>query len=245
MTELTYDAAPMPIRGDLSAAHWRAWRHISMPGTWFTGAIRIAIAAETRNARRCPFCRARKQALSPYAVEGKHDALGTLPQVMVELVHRTATDASRLKRDWYASMLDAGISEEEFVETVSVICTTIAIDTFTRAIGMAPPPFPEPIAGEPSRVRPAEAKQGAAWVPWIAPEDAAGFNDEIFAASASNVQRSLSLVPEECRAFFDLVEAQYLARHQMRDFDNEFRTITRSQMELVAGRVSAINQCAY
>lgn len=245
MTELSYDTAPLPIRRDLSAAHRRAWRHISMPGTWLSGTTRVAIAAETRNAPGCSLCRKRKQALSPYAIEGTHDDLGTLPQAMVEIVHRIATDPARLKRDWYESMLVAGLGEGDYVEIVTVICTTISIDTFTRAVGMDPPRLAEPIAGEPSRRRPPEARQGAAWVSWIAPEDAADFEDEVFSATASNVQRSLSLVPEECRAFFDLVEAQYLGRHQMRNFDNEFRAITRLQIELIAGRVSAINQCAY
>jgi hypothetical protein len=32
---------------------------------------------------------------------------------------------------------------------------------------------------------------------------------------------------------------------QMFDFDNEIRAISHAQIELVAGRVSAINQCVY
>jgi len=31
----------------------------------------------------------------------------------------------------------------------------------------------------------------------------------------------------------------------MTDFDNEYRAINHAQIELVAGRVSAINQCVY
>jgi len=42
-----------------------------------------------------------------------------------------------------------------------------------------------------------------------------------------------------------MVEAQYLARHEMRDFGNEFRAITNTQIEFIAGRVSSLNQCVY
>ena len=35
-----------------------------MPGTWLTGAERVAIASETRNAPNCTLCKQRKDALS-------------------------------------------------------------------------------------------------------------------------------------------------------------------------------------
>jgi len=83
------------------------------------------------------------------------------------------------------------------------------------------------------------------WLPWIAPEDAGPYMDEIFAATSSNIQRALSLMPAGATSFFDLVESQYLPRHQMRDFDNEFRAISHAQIEFIAGCVSALNQCVY
>jgi hypothetical protein len=245
MGELSYDTAPIAVREDLSAAHMRVWRGISEPGTWLTGSVRVAIAAETRNAVHCALCKKRKEALSPYSVDGEHDTMGGLPEGLVEIIHRVVTDAARLKRDWYDSMIDSGTSDGEYVETIAVTCSTISIDTFNRAMGFEPPPLPEPVEGEPSRIRPPEARPGAAWVPWIAPEDAAAYPDEVFAATASNVQRALSLTPQACRSFFDLVEGQYLKGSQMRDFDTKFRAITRPQIEFIAGRVSAINQCAY
>ena len=245
MSELTYESSPIAVRQDLLAAHQATWRHIAAPGTWLTGAVRVAIAAEVRNARDCALCQKRKQALSPYAVDGTHDDLGDLPDTLVEVIHRIVTDPARLTPDWYGTMIESGLEATGYVETVAVICMTIAIDTFGRSMGMAPPVLPEPIAGSPTRIRPPEAKPGDAWVPWIAPGDAAAFADDVFGPEASNVQRALTLVPDECRAFFRIVGAQYLSRDQMRDFDNEYRAITHGQIELVAGRVSAINQCAY
>ncbi len=55
----------MPIRADLLAAQANAWSQIGEPGIWWTGAHRVAIAAETRHATHCPLCAARREALSP------------------------------------------------------------------------------------------------------------------------------------------------------------------------------------
>ena len=245
MSAFDYGDAPVPVRGDIGAAHDRAWRRIARPGTWHSGEVRVRIAAETRNAKSCRLCAARKDALSPYAVEGEHDCLGGLPDATVEAIHRIATDPGRLTRKWYEGLLGDGLTPEEYVETVGVVCTTISIDTFARAMGLDPLPLPEPVAGEPIRLRPASAGQGAAWVPWIAPGDAAEDELDLFSPKHANIHRSMSLVPAEARGFFDLVETQYLQRHQMRDFANEFRAITHAQIELIAGRISAINQCVY
>jgi hypothetical protein len=54
----------------------------------------------------------------------------------------------------------------------------------------------------------------------------------------------LSLVPSELRAWQDLSAAQYLQPDQMLQFGN-VRGISRSQIELVAGRVSLLNECFY
>ena len=141
--------------------------------------------------------------------------------------------------------MDEGLTPEAYVETVGVVCTTISVDTFAKAMGLDPFLLPEPVAGEPIRVRPASAGQGAAWVPWILPGSAAEDELDLFGPDRANIHRAMSLVPAEARGFFDLVETQYLQHTQMRDFDNEFRAITHAQIELIAGRISAINQCVY
>ena len=90
-----------------------------------------------------------------------------------------------------------------------------------------------------------DAHQGDAWVPWIARDDASEVDRETFGPGVSNIRRALSLVPAEARGFFDLVSNQYLSAEQMKDFATRFRAITRALIELIAGRISAINQCAY
>jgi len=246
MTAPSYASAPVPVRSEIAQAHIRAWARISAPGTWFDGAQRIAIAAEARRAQACTLCRQRRNALSPYGVAGDHECGVDLPSSIVEIIHRVTTDPGRLTERWYRQCLDDGLSEEQYVETVAVTVTVIALDTYTSCIGMPPHALPAPRPGQPSRYRPAGAKQSPAWVPWISPADATGAEADLYTGgSAAHIRRALTLVPDEQRGFFDLVVNQYLSGPQMRDFGHEFRAITHAQIELVAGRVSALNQCVY
>lgn len=247
MNQAPYQTTPLRIRDDLAAAHRRAWEHIAAAGTWLDGAQRIAIAAETRHAVNCDLCRRRKDALSPNAVQGKHNSLGTLPENVVEVIHRVCTDPSRLSQGWYKGILATGMREEQYVETVGVVAHIVAVDTFARGLGLAQIPLPKPEGGAPSRRRPTAAKLGGAWVPWLEPKDMGAELPEMFPPNrpVANIHRAMSLVPREVQSFFDVAAAQYLPGSAMRDFAREYRAISHAQIELLAGRVSSINQCVY
>jgi len=240
-----YENSPDPIRRDLAEAYQRAWDHISRPGTWLTGAERVAVALETRNARSCALCRARKEALSPFSVDGEHDTADDplLAPPMVDEIHRITTDAARSSETWYRSLLEDGLTAEAYVEALGVAVITISVDRFHQALGLPLEPLPSPRAGDPSRVRPEHVVEGEAWVPMqeSAPvARAAGLPGRM----APYVVRALSLVPAEMLAWSDVSGAQYLEEEDMLDFDR-VRAIDRSQIELVAGRVSALNECFY
>ena len=210
MNPAPYETAPIEIRNDLAAAHRRAWDRIAAPGTWWSGPERVALAAETRNAPACRLCRKRKEALSAAAVEGSHDSIGGLPDNVVEVVHRVRTDPSRLTRGWFGGVLRSGLTPERYVEIVSVVVHVVSVDTFARGIGIAPLPLPRPAGGEPTRRRPSGAKPGAAWVPWITPEDLTEAEADIYpkGRAPANVHKAMSLVPAEVKSFFDMCEAQ-------------------------------------
>ncbi|MBI3515915.1 MAG: hypothetical protein HY060_17920 [Proteobacteria bacterium] len=246
MTPSPYQNAPLTVRDDLAAAHGRALERLARPGTWWTGAERLAIAAEARHAPNCALCRARKEALTPNAVTGRHDA-GSLPEPVLEAVHRIRTDPGRLSRSWLDGVLAQGLSVERYVEIVGVVATVVALDTFARGLGWVARPLPAPVAGAPSERRPRGAKPGVAWVPWLEKEDATDEEAGLypFDRPAANIYKAMSLVPAEVRGFFDVVEAQYLPGAVMRDFAREIRAITHAQIELLAARVSALNRCVY
>ena len=239
--------ASVPLRQDLADAEQRAWLWLSRPGTWFSGHQKLAIAAETRQALHCDLCRRRKDALSPYTVDGTHDSLGELPDAMVDVIHRVRTDSGRLTKSWYGRMLESGVSDGEYVEMIGVIATITALDTFDRGYGRPMTPLPAPVDGEPSRYRPVGAKHQLAWVPTLEPGDITPDDPDIYAPynPPYNIQRALSLVPDAMMAFFDYDETCYLSEQEILDFDTEYRALSHDQMELVAARMSALNSCYY
>lgn len=245
MPAISYESAPLKVRQDLANAHRRVWEGLASPGTWLDGATRIKVAEEVRHVRGCELCARRKAALSPYSVDGKHDDLGLLPENWVEMIHRIVSDPARLTHGWYQKMISSGIAEGEYVEIVSVMAHVTAIDTFARGLGMPQQPLPLAKPGEPSRYRPAEARVTDAWVPTIVWSEGGPNEADYFVGPSSNIRRALTLVPDEARSFFDLSSYQYLAGPAMRDFGTEYRAITHAQIEFLAARISALNQCLY
>ena len=160
------------MRPALEAAQTTAWRDIGATGTWWTGAQRLAIARETRAAANCAFCAERAAALSPLSVAGQHTiASPNLPAPAVEAIHRIRTDPGRIGESWFLRLRDAGLGEEAYVELVSIVAVTVAIDTFRRGSFLPALPLPQARPGTPSRRRPANAKPGLAYVATLAPED--------------------------------------------------------------------------
>ena len=246
--EISYQDFVLPVREGITAAHRRAWKGLAQAGTWLTGVERVAIAQEARIALDCNLCRTRKDALSPNLVNGNHDHTGHLTEIEVEQIHRICTDPGRLSRAWYQGLLDDGMVEERYVETVEVIAVIVAIDTFTKGLGLNPWPLPESKPGIPTKRRPQAARQQMAWVSTLDPQDAIGTeNEDLYAGrpSAAHIYQAMSLVPNSVKLFFDLVKNQYLPPQAMTDFENEYRAINHAQIELVAGRVSALNECVY
>ena len=53
MTEIEVAGEMLPIRESLAREVEVAWDRLARPGTWWTGAERLAIAAEARRAGDC------------------------------------------------------------------------------------------------------------------------------------------------------------------------------------------------
>ena len=246
MHDISYRAALVPVRDDFAAAHTRFWKRLASPGAWWTGSERVAIAAEGRHARHCTLCQTRKQALTPTAVAGQHDHLGALSDPAVDVIHRVVTDPGRLSRQWFDETMMAGLSAEQYVEILGTLVALVSIDSFCRGIGVPLHPLPAPQPGTPSCYRPPGAVQEEAWVPMIPVESAIGAEADLYDGQAvGNVIRAMSLVPDEVRTLRDLSAVHYLPMGQVRDPSAAAGALTRMQMELIAGRVSALRQCFY
>jgi alkylhydroperoxidase family enzyme len=243
MEAFRYDDCPDSIRPDLAEAYRETWTHIANAGTWLSGAERVAVADETRRARNCALCSERKAALSPRTVQGEHDHAGILSAAMVDEIHCVTTDPARLTESWYRSLRDAGLSAEAYIEALGVAVEVISIDRFNHALGVPFEPLPAPLPGEPTRERPNDLVEGEAWVPLQAAGPLAA-ELGLPGGQAPYVIRALSLVPEEMKAWQRIGDVQYLGSETMMSFDR-VREISRSQIDLVAGRVSALNECFY
>ena len=247
MTFFDYGRAPCPIREDIAPAYRAYWEKLARPGSWWTGAERVAIAAESRNAPGCRLCAARKEALSPAAVTGEHDRGEGLPDAAVDAVHRVVTDQTRITRKYVEDSVAAGLSKEAYVELVGIVVVVFSIDEFHRGLGLELERLPAPEPGEIKRYRPAVLSEDMGFVPTVPADGAVGNEADLWPGGrTANVVRALSLVPDALREWRPIAAVQYLPFAAIRNFDGvEGRAINRMQIELIAGRVSAVNECFY
>ena len=176
---------------------------------------------------------------------GRHAEAGLLAAPYVDAVHRLATDPGRLTERWLDAMRAEGLEDERYIELVGIVITTVLVDTFHRALGMAEPALPRPEPGEPSRRRPGTARRTIAWIPTVSAED--GFA-EVYGRlpHIPNVRQALSLVPEEVHNLDRLEQAHYLPFEAVGEpGSNGGRQLSRPQIELIAARVSYLHDCFY
>ena len=172
--------------------------------------------------------------------------MSELSEALVEIAHRIRTDPQRLSRRWFDRMMAADLDEGPYVELVGLVTFLAGMDFFCRALGIPPFPLPQPLPGEPTRHRPENAKDGGAWVSMLAPEDATGPEADLYDAARQvpNIARALSLVPGHVRLLQHETRSHYVALADITD-PNVERDLDRLQIELVAARVSALNECFY
>ena len=80
----------------------------------------------------------------------------------------------------------------------------------------------------------------------LAPEDASGADEDIYGGEpfVPNIVRALSSVPGHVSALLGTMAAMYIPPGGLLDFGVR-RELDRLQIELVASRVSAMNECFY
>jgi len=232
---MVYQDQPLPIRESIVLSHGDGIAAFARAGTWFTGEQRLAILAEARQAHMCSLCGKRKKALSPYTEAGEHDSAGDLPNNIVEVIHRLKTDSGRLTQRWFTSMLETGLSGEEYIEIVGVVATSIILDGFAVALGSELLEPGSPVEGEPDKTTNDDVFDGGAWVPML---NLTQEMTDTGLPTAPNILRAMGLVPSAIQHFFGVMRSHYALA------DLDF-AINRSQTELIAARVSSLNQCFY
>jgi len=219
-----YGSVPHPIREDIVDAQRAAWRRIAEPGAAWTGEQRVAIARCVRHERA-------RRSQPPWMRKEGGASEPCLPAAAVDAAAAIAVDAHRIDRAWTHDRVDA-LGDVGYVELTGVVVSVIAIDAFAEALGALLEPLPDSLEGEPDGSRPDSLGNVGAHVPMTVPY------------AGPNVGRALSLASGEQVMFMGLVGAMY----SLRDFVTmvwKDRPLSRPQVELVAARVSAINECFY
>ncbi|MDH3683123.1 MAG: hypothetical protein OEV40_24615 [Acidimicrobiia bacterium] len=221
----------MDLANLLRSAQHEAAERLAEPGDWLTGLQRIAAWNEVRDAAANPLDEARQRAVSPFAVAGKHEATDHLGSTAVEVVHRVATDPGRLTRAW-AERAIAELGEETYTELVGVTAIATIIDRFDLITSNSLRPLPMPVGGRPARIRPDDVGDVGAWV------------SQAVDKTRANVSRALTLVPRTQSAWRPLVDSHYSRGPEFLTLVWD-RAMSRPQVELIAARTTALNECFY
>ena len=215
----------------ITDAHEAAITELAAAGDWLTAEQRCDVWRQARDATTNPLDRARAEAVTPAAVEGRHPATDHLPAAAVEVAHRLASDPGRLTRAWADEQIDE-LGEETYTEVVGVTSIAMVIDRLRRALGLAPVDLPVPRPGEPSRIRPDDVGDIGAWVSQTTGE------------TRANVSRTLSLVPVTNATWRQLVDSHYSRGSQFMSKQWD-RALSRPQVEMIASRTTSVNECFY
>jgi hypothetical protein len=236
-----YADSKYPVRSGLDAAHAASFANLGQPGTWGTAAQRVAVAAATR-----------KAGIAAGLLEASDGALPasevTLPKAALDVIEKLAVAPASFEQADYENALAGGLTDAAYVEMVGLVARMCDLDIFARGIGVPLRPLPEPQPGKPSRERPKSAVVEQAWVPTVPNLPAGGEEAKALYDGEQRpyIIRSLSLVPQEFHAHRALEGVQYSPFGKVFDYSYQHHEgLSRPQCEIVAGRISAINECFY
>lgn len=145
---------PLPLGHDYIEGLNAEWTALAGPGTWWTGAERVAIADHARAAR-----------------EGTVAGDSTLTTAAIEAATRLATQP-HVDEQWVSSVLAGGITPEAYVELLGIVGRLSAVDSLMFGIGAQPQPLPAPADGEPTRTLAEGAAMNGGLAPTVGPAGA-------------------------------------------------------------------------
>lgn len=258
----TYDLQTTAIRQDLVDAHENTWSKLVQCGTFYTAEERVQIARLTRIARSSNKAKELKASSEQFVNELQLDGYTTfngctLSPVEIDLIHRIVVDPGRMANaeEYYqnvTSMLEPGA----YVEIVGIVALMTHVDTFSYGIGRpltaiptAPmsTDIPEKIIGLGQEC----IADLAGRVPVVPVTNATNPLTKLVYENFSNgknmgvpnILKMLSAVPLTHATFARNLAAMYLGNLNTNNMGG--RAINRSQIELLATKVSQLNVCAY
>ncbi len=239
---MLYKDADMLVPAEISTFHASELASFAQSGTWLTGEERSAVVNLVRQLR------VSAGSAIDSGVPVQPAPASVLPEAVLALVERLAMAPQKMTHEVYLQAVADGISEPEYVEIVGVVARSMNVDMFSHGLGLAPRQLGTPSSVEPDCERPAGVVNEGAWVATLP----GGQVDNAVEAQLyrGNMQpfiyRALSLVPDEAARVIAGGNTQYLSLEHFFDYEySKYPALTRAEVELVAGQVSAFNDCFY
>jgi alkylhydroperoxidase family enzyme len=213
MMRFDHSGCRLLVPDDLGDLFRHTWDELGSSGNGWTGAEKIALAQAARDVREGG------------SVEVS-SITGAVSLQAVELIVRRPADADR---EWVRRMVDE-LSVVKYIELVGWVSILIAIDSFTRLMGLDLEPLPDPQPGVPEPVGEVPGLRiRKAWVPTV---------------GLPLPRLALSAVPRTQKAANRLLNRLYKEPDQSREVAS-IRGLPPLQLELVASTVSHGNRCFY
>lgn len=222
MNSFAYADDDLQVRQETADAHRQTWLSISRPSSYWSDVDRLDIAAQARAART-------QRAELPF---NRTYPSTRLNETALEVARTVAADAGKINRDWASKQIGL-LGQGAYVEMVAVVASVSAIDAFAEALGRHYEPLPEPSGAEQTSEKEPVTSDIGGYVsmvdPWQGP----------------NVSRALSLMPSANQLFMNNVSTMY-GSNAGSFYDMVWDgPLSRPQAELLAARVSSINECFY
>ncbi|MGB1882587.1 MAG: hypothetical protein ACPHUF_01670 [Gammaproteobacteria bacterium] len=236
------DSVDVGMLRDIQRLHADEVASFAQAGDWLTGEERTAIVQHARNVR----VQAGLQNVAHDSYE--IDAESLLPTGLTDLIGRVATSPKNIERDDYERCRRTGTTAGEYAEVVGLVSRAVNVDVFARAMGTSTSPLCPPASDEPAYPEIDAAAEEGAWLPSVPCGQAGGeLGASIYGgAMVPFIYRAVSLSPQEARRVITAGDTQYLTLDRFFDFDYSLHDgLSRAQVEALAARVSAYNECFY
>ena len=210
------------VRQDIVNVHRQTWKAIACAGSFWSDVDRLEIAKQARAARSqrsdLPFNRSYPDS--------------RLNRDTLETVRKVAADAGKIDRLWAKKQI-ASIGDGPYAELVAIVASVSAVDAFSEALGRPKEMLPKATGGSCSGVKSDNATDIGGYLPMVDPWD------------GPNVSRALSLVPAANALFMQNVSSMYVGKGGGFNDMVWDGPLSRPQAELLAARVSSVNECFY
>ena len=216
------------------------WERLAEPGEWWSGKERIAIADEIRKAHDK---KVKPQNVPLNEISDKPKSI--ISPLTKEVVRKVTCESHKIDKEWAAQATEL-MGPGKYSELLSIVVNLLPVDIFCRLSGRPVVSLPVHKSGKPTKQIPEGIVSGEAHVPWV--KDWIG----------PNVARALSYVPNDNQIRMKLVSSMYLGSDISKDSSqftdltkfismrwDEEEPLNRAQVELIAARTSAINECFY